>query len=164
MQAVLNAVTNKKDCFSREFCEEWSGDVLGRIIVDFGVKSIEGGLAMDAFGYITGIRDCNMHISEYRTIYDYMEECFENSVLDFFNDQVVWSSIIGYLDESVNIYTIILTDERVKKMRQKLLATYDKVARGNIMSMAQEIEDFLAGFECEKERHNNPGDGGSNEL
>jgi hypothetical protein len=159
MQAVSNAVKNKKFHFSVQFCDEWTEnifekEVFKKVLSKFNAGSLEQGIAMDAFGYTTGIRDCNDQISKYSTIYNYQKGYFANVVLDFFNDRLVWDSLNKYFDESVEAYINILADDHVREMRQKLLTTYDKVARGSIMSMSQEIENFLAEFEYEKKQQN----------
>jgi len=151
MRAVMNAVACKPSCFTEEFCQIWMGEVFKNLIVKLKSDTIEWKVAVDICVHIRGIRDCNEEIHRYMPMYNYEAGWFSNSVADFFNDEKVCDSLLGYLNESANAYVKILSaGERPKEMRQKLLDTYNRVSKESVISMSQEIENFLAEFEAER--------------
>lgn len=151
IQAVMNIVVHKPSCLEGEFCVRWSGEVLKKLIMSLGIDTPEGKIAIDIYGYNSGIRDCNQEIQSYRPMYNGWSGCFSNNIVDFFNDKVVWESLIGYLDQSARVYVEILSSkEQLRHMRQELRKTYDRVAKESVISMSQEIENFLAKFEAER--------------
>lgn len=151
MKTVVDILGSRPKCFSAEFCEKWPVDLFVNLPVDFAGDSIERKLAVDVYGYVSGIRDCNDLIKNYKTVYNYKENRFCNRQLDFLNDKVIWDNLTGYLSECAKSYINFLgTDPQIKDRHLKILVTYNKVARGSITSMIQEIEDFLAGYEAEE--------------
>lgn len=151
MQAVMNAVADKPSCFTGEFCRMWTGEVFKDLIVKLKRDTIEWKVAVDICVHIRRIRDCNAEIRRYIPMYNYEAGWFSNTTVDFFNDKEVCHSMLGYLNESADAYVAILSaNDRPKEMRQKLLDTYNRVSKESVISMSQEIENFLAEFEAEK--------------
>lgn len=151
MQAVMSAVRDKPACLTEEFCLAWTGDVLVDLIKRLDRNETEWKIAVDIYGHIKGIRDCNAEIHNYMPMYNYGTGWFSNHMADFFNDEAVCGSLLGYFEECARVYVAILSaNDRPAKMRQKLLDTYRRVSKESVISMSQEIENFLAEFEAER--------------
>lgn len=153
MKAVRNVVMNKHSCFSQTYFEKvWSDDVFRRLPLELPKDSAESRIALNIYGYVTGIRNCNDSIRCYESLYCYVngEEDFVNRNLDFFNDEIIWELITEYLEKCAKDYMDILeADTGLQKKKSELVLTYEKIAGDSTTELAQTIEDFLAGYEAE---------------
>lgn len=155
MQTIMDVTRIGYSCLSEDFFRIWSKldwkELASKFKGTENVVSTEGRILAAAYAYILGIKDCNGKIEDYIPIYDYKENIFSGKILDFFNDREVWDSLLGYLSESAKTYVDILSkDAHIQEMRQKLFETYNKVSKMSMISMSQEIENFLAEFEMER--------------
>lgn len=151
IMAVEKAVKRDGERFSDlDFRNGWSRNVVRELAIEFDHTRMEGLIALKIYGYTTGIRDCNKSIRNYKSLYNYAKEVedFTNCQLDFFNDKYIWDGMVGYLSKCAEDYMDGLAkDISLVEKKRNLEIVYKDIEKGELSTLVQRIEDFLAFYE-----------------
>lgn len=152
--AVIRIVKDNEEWFRTycpQFYQEWSGDVFRTLPLLFRIDTPACDLAINVYGYVTGIRDCENNIESYQSLYDDREETFSNTSLDFLNDRVVWNALSDYLYQCACVYVKTLREKNgLLEVKMDLEGTYSRISGDSLTDMMLEIERFLADYEKAK--------------
>lgn len=153
MEAVNRGVKKWPQYFgNKDFCQEWSYTPIEKLIRNKDKDSPEYKMAYKIKGFKDKIDNQNNSISEYRSLYNYDKKAFINTELDFLADSKIWDLICLYMDECVFSYLDGLNNQKeiegLQEQKEKLNMTFRNVSQSG-MSVLQEIEDFLKGYDEE---------------
>lgn len=150
MEAVQTIAKSGTAAVSQKFCNGWTKDIFKRLPKYFSKdkESVEYDISLKIFGYMIEIRDKNKKISIYKSLYNYNDETFSNTKLDFFNDKIIYGFLAKYLNECAGHYINILEEnETLQNMKKNFVKIYQKASGGSVTAMVQEIEKFLSQYE-----------------
>ncbi len=151
---ISKIVKNESEWFDTMmpgFADGWRDGILEQLIGELPNHSNERELAFWAELYHENIRDCNVEIEKYKSLYDDIEEAFLHTELDFLLDKKIHDGLCDYLFECSKTYIDKLKDdEGLKERHDGFVSTYNILSGDSPVDLMQEIEGFLASYEEER--------------
>lgn len=152
INAVSELVAEKEGWFESiapEFCRNWESDFLGDMYVSG--DETKKNLIAKINGYRSHLVDKLKMIDTYESMYDSKTEEFQDKILDFLNDKLIFEEMVSYLKECAEEYLGMWMEDRAFfRDKKKLLEDYQRAANGTCVDLMQEIEDFLHNYEQTK--------------
>ncbi len=153
MKALKTIIHKNKDWldnYASEWAEKWMGNVIRDSIYTLKNGSVAQNIMVQVYGYTTYLTVKKNHIDTYLSMYNpaYNDETFSIKKLDFLNDVNVFKLLCEYMNKCADTYFAKLKeDEKLRRMREGLLLTYQQLSGGSVPAMMQEIEKFLYEYE-----------------